>query len=291
MDLASVDDIASTVTHAPVQKQPLGGGGFRPISLQRAAKPSGRGRGLAKAGSFRLKDKWEEVDRGEHADALVVSLKMLKRGQPITKEDVAKVLVDQYPGTKIRPTPADMDNSLFKTPSNGLMFGTGQWAEYYGGDAKWHLALVRRVYAKAPLDYRQGQGEPKWEYSYNFGKGLNIPPYLVRAPEEALKRTFGMRPFVFLQWALLRVESMTQFQEYHQRDFEQMSFQYTAETLWDQWLNDELNTDFKAHFDSFEPNVQKKLIDHLLSAFAGLDRLSKLNQVSFQDDTSTQREY
>jgi hypothetical protein len=104
---------------------------------------------------------------------------------------------------------------------------------------------------------------------------------LVRAPEEALKRAFGMRPFVFLQWALLRTESMVQFQEKHQRDFEEFNFQYAAETMWTQFLNHPNNRDFKAHFDSFDDGAQRKLVEHLLSAFGGMDRLSKLNAVSF----------
>jgi hypothetical protein len=249
-------------------------------SRRLAGRKIGKHRGLVKASSFKLKDKWEEVDRGEHADSLVVSLKLRKRGADIEKVDVEKALIDQYPGSQVRPTAVDMDASLAQTPSNGLMFGTGQWAEYYGGDARWHLGLVRRVFAKAPLDYRASSGvEPKWEYSYNFGKGINVPPYLVRAPEEALKRTFGMRPFVFLQWALLRVESMTQFQEHHQRDFELMNFQYAAECMWEQFLNHPSNIDFKAHFESFDEPVRKKLVEHLLSVFTGLDRLSKLNAV------------
>ena len=241
-------------------------------------------KGLVRTSSFKMKARWEEVDRGEYADALVTALKARVRGGEITRGDVAAMLDEQYPGARVRPSFKDMDNSIRFSPSNGSPFGTGQWAEYYGGDARWHLALIRRVQAKAPLDYRVSGGgkpsvEPKWEYSYNFGRGVNIPAYFVRAPEEALKRSFGMRPFVWLQYALLRVEQMVRFQEHHQRDFEEFSFTFAAESLWEQWLNHPNNGDFKAFFESCPEQERTKLINHLLSVFGGLDRLSKLNAV------------
>lgn len=236
---------------------------------------------LTKTTSFKIKNRWEQVDHGEQADALVVALKAERRGKEIDKKDVEKVLLEQYPGVMVRPTYLDMDKSIDISPGNGLLFGTGQWAEYYGGDAKWHLGLIRRVLAKAPLDHRPStKEEPKWEYSYSFGKGIDVPPYLVRAPEEALKRRFGMRPFVFIQWALLRVETTTRFQEHHQRDFEVFNFQYAAETMWNQFLNHSDNADFKIHFESSDEVAQTKLLQHVLSPFAGIDRLSKLNSVS-----------
>ena len=233
---------------------------------------------FTRAASYRGKDKWEEIDRGEHADALVIALKKYPN---YSMHDVEKVLSEQYPALR-QPSPLELDNSLKQTAPNGLLFGAGEWVEYFGVDSRWHLTRVLRIFAKAPLDYRPQSGqEPKWEYSYNFGKGLNVPPYLVRAPEESMRRAFGPRPFLFMQWALLRFEAMVKFQENHQRDFEEMNFQYSAENLWEQFLNHPNNLDFKEHFLSFEPHVRNKLLQHLFSAFAGMDRLSKLNAVSF----------
>lgn len=269
-------DIPATTSSRSAQKK---------TSANRESVGNNKRSALVRMFSFKLKDKWEEVDRGEHADALVTALKKMKHGEDsndIDFTDVEKVLIEQYPGTRIRPTPFDMDESLRRTPSNGLLFGTGQWVEYYGGDAQWHLGMIRRVFAKAPLEYRPTSGEePKWEYSYSLGRGLTVPPYLVRAPEEALKRAFGLRPFVFLQWALLRVESLVVFKHTHQRDFETMNFQYAAEMMWEQFLNHSSNVAFKEHFENHDENSQRKLIEHLLSVFAGMDRLSKLNAVRY----------
>jgi hypothetical protein len=180
------------------------------------------------------------------------------------------------------PTPETLDESLRNTPSNPeLWFGAGQWAEYYGLDQQWHLALIRRVVARAPLEYRPEKDEdPKWEYAYDIGRDVNIPPYYIRASEEALKRAFGLRPFVFLQWALLRTEALVQFKENHQRDFAALNFGYTAEQMWNQFLNHEANKDFKTHFDSFPTNTQEKLLGHLFSTFNELNRLSKASEVS-----------
>ena len=229
------------------------------------------------------------VDRGQHADHTLLALKKLKPDGDYTEEDLEHVLREQYPKFS-HPTPQDMDYSLLdKSPNENLLFGAGQWVEYRGMDQNWHLARVLRIQARAPLEYRPDSGvKPNWEYSYNLGRGLNVAPNFVRAPQEALKRQFGLRPFLFLQWALLRFEQTVQFQDRHSRDFELMNFQYFAEKLWEDWLNHPLNKDFKNHFESFDTSSRKKLLQSLLSSFAGMDRLSKLNQPGSRWDFKNQ---
>jgi len=251
----------------------------------------------------------DRIDRGEHSDAMVNRLLAMGINPDATHIDrhkIEQVLLEDYPGVYVRPTPSAMDDSVLRTPDNGtgLLFATGQWLEYQGLDQQWHLGLVRRVMATAPLDYDPlSSDEPKWEYAYNVGTQLTIPPFLTRAPEEGLKRIFGMRPFVFQQWCMLRVMNFCRFQEEHQRDFENMNFVLQAELIWVNWLDNPSNADFKQFFESqsqgsfwssilffslfFTQQItvtttttttgtRTKLVQHILSPFSSIERLSKV---------------
>jgi hypothetical protein len=92
--------------------------------------------------------------------------------------------------------------------------------------------------------------EPKWTYKYNAGSDRNVDAYDLRAPESGLKAVFGKRPWVWQQWALLKVEAKMRFQEGHQDDFVELDLQKYASDLWQQWLEEPENADFrKVYFD------------------------------------------
>jgi len=112
-------------------------------------------------------------------------------------------------------------------------------------------------------------------YEYNFKTTANIfvQTDRVRAPEEGLKRHFGLRPWVWQQWANLRIEGYLRFQEHHEQDFMEVGLVGVATFLWDYWLNDERNADFKRLFDSKPEGAQKKLVHHLMQPFRVMDEI------------------
>ena len=226
------------------------------------------------------------IDRGELQDAMTARLTDATSGVVnLDEPSVANALEVDY-GGKRHPTSADLINAVLEQPNNGtgLPFGQGQWIEYFGTDQRWHLERVRRVVAQTPLPAVPSGaeapiGKPRdYVYAYNLGKGKLVPPFLVRAPEEGLKRVFGMRPWLWQQWAMLRVSELVRFQDGHQRDFETLTFVHAAASLWEQWLRDPRNADFARVFDGHDHHVQSKLLDHVLGPFLGMDRLSKQNQ-------------
>jgi hypothetical protein len=121
------------------------------------------------------------------------------------EERIAAAVDADFPPVINHPTPEDMDAAVSMPSSDpDVKFEKGQWCEYLGDDMEWHLAQVRRVVRVAPEDYDPTSlGEPAWEYYYQFPGGAVAAGYDVRASEEALKRVFGLRPWLWQQWALV----------------------------------------------------------------------------------------
>ena len=118
---------------------------------------------------------------------------------------VAEAVESDFPDAYSDPTPADMDAALNEPTNKKIKFEKGQWCEYLGGDMKWHLAQVRRVVRIAPENYDPTSlAEPEWDFYYQFRGGAVAADYDVRASEEALKRIYGHRPWLWQQWALVR---------------------------------------------------------------------------------------
>ena len=68
----------------------------------------------------------------------------------------------------------------------------------------WHLSQIRRI-VRVPQDGWNSLADIKWTYYYNFDGGALVTNKDIRAPEEALKRVFGFRPWVWQQWALVSI--------------------------------------------------------------------------------------
>jgi hypothetical protein len=200
----------------------------------------------------------------------------------LTEVELAS-LVDVEFAKKSYPTPGAMDASLLELPEENadlIPFTQGQWVEYLGFDMNWYLAMVKRVVKVAPDDWdfddpRNAGKEVPWRYFLNVGKLSMLEPREVRAPEEALKRFFGFRPWIWQQWACLKIESTVRFQHQHERDFERFNFRLGAEKLWKMWLADPRNADFKACYEARPSHVQEKLLNHILSPFWLMDEMSK----------------
>jgi hypothetical protein len=68
---------------------------------------------------------------------------------------------------------------------------------------KWHLGQLRRVIKSAPEVWDPSAGKTAWKYQYLFDGNDIVDNHGIRAPEEALKRIFGFRPWVWQQWAIV----------------------------------------------------------------------------------------
>jgi hypothetical protein len=66
----------------------------------------------------------------------------------------------------------------------------------------------------------------------------------LRSPEQGLRLVFGTRPWLWQQWACLKIEHVLRFQKGHQDDFASKDVQKYAMELWDQWLEHPLNIEF-----------------------------------------------
>jgi len=122
------------------------------------------------------------------------------------EDRVAKAVDADFPLARPRPLPEDMDNSVMHHPSNPkIKFDKGQYCEFMGRDMKWHLARVQRV-ARVPKEtYDPMAGKPpEFDYLYQFAGGNVFTEREVRASEEGLKRVFGLRPWLWQQWAIVR---------------------------------------------------------------------------------------
>jgi len=200
----------------------------------------------------------------------VMAVRLLESLQnPSYKLDMAQVraLVDtEFPDIAPVPTVADLDDAVMRGNNLGLEFTNGQWIERLGNDMLWHLEpIVRTV--------RVINKDQEYEYNFKTTAGILVKTNSVRAPEEALKRHFGLRPWVWQQWANLRLEHYLRFQESHEMDYDEVNLVNVVTFLWEYWLNDERNADFKRLFDSKPVEAQKRLVHALMSPFRVMDEI------------------
>lgn len=183
------------------------------------------------------------------------------RNRTLNIDEVAHLIEEEFPESEKWPKDYEMDDAVLM--DNGkLPYRTGQWVERMGNDMLWHLEPIRRT--SQAVSARAGKAYDTW---YKTSSGLMFPIDHVRAPREGLIRQFGMRPFLWQQWALLRTEQFVRFQLNHERDFEIVDFMNTADFLFGEWLDDERNKDFKALYDSKPENAREKLRAHLFKPF------------------------
>ena len=175
---------------------------------------------------------------------------------------------EEFPAEVKTPTVEDLDRSVLHIPTTGLRFENGQWVERLGIDMIWHLEPIRRT-VRVPSD----DPDTGYAYYYKTSAGIMVPVDKVRCSEEGLKRHLGMRPWVWQQWANLRAEEYVRFQKNHERDWEQCDYVRMGTFLWNYWLNDPRNADFKELYDSKGESVQEKIVHHFMQPFALMDEV------------------
>ena len=73
---------------------------------------------------------------------------------------------------------------------------------------------------------------------------------------------------------MLKLEQYLRFQPNHERHFESVNFVLYARNLWDKWLLDPRNADFKALLESTPESAQEKLVAHILQPFNLMKEIS-----------------
>lgn len=158
----------------------------------------------------------------------------------------------------------------------------GDWVEVIGYDMKWRLHYITKVVKQPTSDYNWkyessfSDQDGDWVYTYHAGVEKNLPEHRLRAPYDGLKALFGLRPWLWQQWAMLKLEEKMRFQENHQDDFMIMSAQRYAMQIWNEWLDHPKNQDFKTVFynDHVGDFGRAELMDHILHPFVLMDELT-----------------
>mmetsp|Transcript_16158 Transcript_16158/g.24215 ORF Transcript_16158/g.24215 Transcript_16158/m.24215 type:complete len:767 (-) Transcript_16158:215-2515(-) len=175
---------------------------------------------------------------------------------------------------------------------NRSVYSPGDWVEIEGLDMKWRVDMITRVIKQAPESYdwndpkNEGK-EPKWTYTYNAGTERDVEAHDLRTPETGLLILFGKRPWVWQQYAMLKLENKLRFQKGHQDDFMELDIQKYASDLWERWLEDPANIEFKELF--YDERIGEKgrmlLTSHITKPFELIDVMGEENKEwDFKDD-------
>jgi len=209
------------------------------------------------------------------------------------KSFINKVIEKEFPTKSNIPSVRDVIN-IGNTRKSVAKYEPGTWVEIEGPDMKWRLNMITGSIKEAPDDWDWNNSdkedkEPPWVYYYHAGSDRRFREEDVRSPEEGLKRVFGNRPWIWQQWAMLKLEEKIRFQEGHQHDCIEMDVQKYGADLWDQWLEHESNLEFKNAFnDDRVGNVgRSELLNHIQTPFHLIDRLSEdTDEWRFDDDAN-----
>lgn len=177
----------------------------------------------------------------------------------------ARVLVELEHPRRMAPNIRGLIQTVLKNHGKrDADFDVGDWVEIRGLDTNWNLDLVYKV------QHFEG------EYFYNVGARRRLRRYDIRAPEDGLLRVFGTRPWLWQQWAVLKLEQQLCFHPGHRNDFEVFNIAQYARDLWFQWLNDPQNNGFKEYLA--DPRViksQENLFDHMMKPFYLMDDIRR----------------
>jgi len=208
------------------------------------------------------------------------SLKVGTKDETVTM--IAQIIDQEFPAHKLQiPTGPDLIH-IGEVKENRGKYSPGDWVEVEGHDLKWRLDMITRAIKQAPSgwdwnDPANEDKEPEWNFVYNAGQERNIKEEDLRSPEAGLKYTFGCRPWVWQQWAILKIEEKLRFQEGHHHDFAALDIHQFAANLWDQWLDHPANLEFKELFydDRIGERGRIELVNHIQKPFQLIDSMGR----------------
>ena len=183
----------------------------------------------------------------------------------------ATVLLELEHDRRRSPNIRDLILSVLrKKKASGQEYMVGHWAEILAPDMTWTLEKIYFVH----------HGDEEGKFLYNVGTRRRLSPYEIRVPEEGIRKLFGNRPWIWQQWAFVKLEQKLRFQENHYDDFEVFNIPEYARDLWFEWLLDPDNKDFFDHLNDSRLNAcQDDLFDHIMKPFYILDDMRRGDQV------------
>jgi len=156
-------------------------------------------------------------------------------------------------------------------PKRDTRYESRDWVEIRGPDMLWRLAQLTRV-----VKIEENEGEnTETTFRFDARSQRDILEKDIRAPEEGLRCVFGSRPWVWQQWACLKLENALRFQDGHGHDFMLFDVKKYVADLWDMWLNHPSNTEFKQIFqdDRVGDVGRSELLDHIMKPFELIDEM------------------
>eukprot|EP00816_Leptocylindrus_hargravesii_P006322 CAMPEP_0196825598 /NCGR_PEP_ID=MMETSP1362-20130617/93145_1 /TAXON_ID=163516 /ORGANISM="Leptocylindrus danicus, Strain CCMP1856" /LENGTH=742 /DNA_ID=CAMNT_0042206053 /DNA_START=220 /DNA_END=2445 /DNA_ORIENTATION=+ len=205
------------------------------------------------------------------------------------RNQMISILDDEYPESSGQPTMNKLVNVILnsyelrapdkeKNPEAKWVakYKVGDWVEILDHDMEWRLHEIKQKHVE-DFDGDGIAGDEDFETSYDVGSEKGISTEKMRCSEAGLKRLFGVRPWVWQQYALLKVETKIRFQQDHRDDFCNFDIMGYTEELWDLWLNNPDNFDFKKLYDNslIGESGRRSLKTHILKPFELMTALAK----------------
>jgi len=243
--------------------------------------------------TFRSSEYWqqhkasiEERITKEHFNA-EVSTETMNQLIEETARNYASLVIERA-SEDSTPSMAELWMTIIrKRGSNEPEYRINDWVEFLDDDMEWKLGKVLRSfkgfhdrgevgeqieYLKDPSEEEDEdvEMEENEEYFYEVeGCGKSLTSKELRCSEEGLVKLFGRGPWIWQQYALLRLEKKLRIQENHPDDFESMPILEFAEDNWNRWVEDERNRHFSDTYN--HPRVtdegRESLRKHIFAPF------------------------
>eukprot|EP00934_Nitzschia_sp_Nitz4_P006971 Nitzschia sp. Nitz4//scaffold174_size87051//69494//71894//NITZ4_005120-RA/size87051-snap-gene-0.116-mRNA-1//-1//CDS//3329538905//6961//frame0 len=154
-----------------------------------------------------------------------------------------------------------IEDTLIDRSHKTHRYDIGEWVEVRGKSMRYRLEQIEDVVRAMDSE---GDG---YTFVYETAVDHKLAEHQVRWPREALRRIFGIGPWVWQQWACLKLENKLRFQDGHQDDFEIFDIRAYIVELWEVWLADPRNTGFRNLYDQVGTSGQNELLDHIVAPF------------------------
>lgn len=154
-----------------------------------------------------------------------------------------------------------IENALLDRTNKTHRYNIGEWIEVRGPSMRYRLEQIEDV---VRITDDEGEGG---HFVYETAVDHKLDESQIRWPREALRRIFGLGPWAWQQWACLKLEKKLRFQEGHQDDLELLDIRDYALELWEVWLTDPRNTEFRNLFERVGISGQNELLHHITSPF------------------------
>ena len=159
----------------------------------------------------------------------------------------------KYTTCKLREILSD---ALVDRSHRSHRYDIGEWIEVRGPSMKYRLERIIDVVRTSDN-----------EFFYETSVDHKLRQTQLRWPRESLIRIFGVAPWVWQQWACLKLENKLRFQEGNPYDFEVLDIRAYSLELWEVWLADPRNETFRQLYERVGASGQEELIHHILAPF------------------------